>query len=108
MQAFQNVADTLRSIQSDADILNVQTSAEKAAQESLHIAEHQFTIGAIGYPDLYNAQRTYQQALINLVQARANQYSDTVALFQALGGGWWNLPGATPKGIKLANLNATR
>ena len=108
LQAFQNVADTLRSIQSDADILNVQTSAEKAAQESLHIAEHQFTIGAIGYPDLYNAQRTYQQALINLVQARANQYSDTVALFQALGGGWWNLPGATPKGIKLANLNATR
>ena len=102
------MADTLRSIQSDADILNVQTEAEKAAKESLHIAEHQFSIGAIGYPDLYNAQRSYQQALINLVQARANQFTDTVALFQALGGGWWNLPKATPKGIKIANANGVR
>jgi outer membrane protein TolC len=28
--------------------------------------------------------------MINLVQALANRYADTVALFQALGGCWWN------------------
>jgi len=39
---------------------------------------------------MLNAEQTYQQALINLVQARANRYADTAALFQALGGGWWN------------------
>jgi outer membrane protein TolC len=37
-----------------------------------------------------NAESTYQQAEIALVQAEANRYSDTAALFQALGGGWWN------------------
>jgi outer membrane protein TolC len=32
----------------------------------------------------------YVTALLSLVQAKANRYADTVALFQALGGGWWN------------------
>jgi hypothetical protein len=36
------------------------------------------------------AQTTYQQSVIGLVQAQANRLSDTVALYQALGGGWWN------------------
>jgi hypothetical protein len=39
---------------------------------------------------LLNAQVTYEQAVIQLVQAQANRVSDTAALFQALGGGWWN------------------
>ena len=51
---------------------------------------------------LLNAQRTWQQARISLVQAEATRYSDTAALFQALGGGWWHrtdvvLTSATPK-----------
>jgi len=28
--------------------------------------------------------------VINRVQAQAGRYADTAALFQALGGGWWN------------------
>lgn len=102
LQAFQNVADTLRAIRSDAETLNAQSDSEQAAKESLHIAERQFAIGAISYTDLYNTQRNYQQALINLVQARANQYADTVALFQALGGGWWNLSTPSTQGISIA------
>ena len=39
---------------------------------------------------LLNAEQTYQQAVINLVPAQASRFADTVALFQALGGGWWN------------------
>lgn len=101
LQAFQNVADTLRALQSDADTLEAQMEAEKAARESLQIANRQFHYGAIGYPNLYNAQQSYQQSLINLVQARANRYSDTVALFQSLGGGWWNLGKKdAPRGMK--------
>ncbi len=106
LQAFQNVADTLRAIRSDAETLNAQTDAEQAAEEGLRISERQFAIGAISYTDLYNAQRNFQQALINLVQARASQYADTVALFQALGGGWWNLAKPTPQGISLAKATA--
>jgi len=38
---------------------------------------------------LLNAQHTYQQTRIGLVQAQATRYADTAALFQSLGGGWW-------------------
>lgn len=108
LQAFQNVADSLRAIRADAETLNAQTDAEETAKEGLHIAEHQFVVGAIGYPDLYNAQRTYQQSLINLIQARATSYADTVALFQALGGGWWNLPKTAPKTLRVAKVDKVR
>ena len=64
--------------------------AERAAERSLNITRQRLQLGDVNYLALLNAQQTYQQALINLVQAQANRYADTVALFQALGGGWWN------------------
>ena len=88
--AFQNVADTLRALQIDADALKAAVRAERAAAESLAIARRQLELGAISYLSLLNAQQTYQTARIALVQAQANRYADTAALFQALGGGWWN------------------
>ena len=54
-------------------------------------------IGTLSTVALLNAEQTYQQAEIALVQAQANRYADTAGLFQALGGGWWNLPEATFK-----------
>jgi NodT family efflux transporter outer membrane factor (OMF) lipoprotein len=90
LTAFQNVADTLHAIQCDADALKAAVAAEKAAAKSLGIARHQLELGDISYLSLLNAEQTYQQAVINLVQALANRYADTAALFQALGGGWWN------------------
>ena len=88
--AFQNVADSLRALQYDADTLKAQATAERAAAESLAISHQAMQLGAVSYLSLLNAEQTYQQATINLAQARANRYADTVALFQALGGGWWN------------------
>jgi NodT family efflux transporter outer membrane factor (OMF) lipoprotein len=88
--ACQNVADTLRALQYDADALRAQEVAAQAATESLDIARHAMALGATSYLALLNAEQTYQQSHIALVQARTNQYTDTVALFQALGGGWWN------------------
>ena len=90
LTAFQNVADTLHAIQSDADALKAAVAAERAAAKSLAIARSQLELGDISYLALLNAEQTYQQAMINLVQALANRYADTAALFQALGGGWWN------------------
>ena len=87
---FQNVADSLHALQSDADTLKAAYAAERAAFRSLEIARRQLQLGAIGYLGLLTAQNTYQTALISLVQARAARYADTAALFQALGGGWWN------------------
>jgi NodT family efflux transporter outer membrane factor (OMF) lipoprotein len=90
IKACQNVADTLRALQSDADAMVAQTAAERAAFASLDLARRQYQLGAVDYLTLLNAQRTWQQARINLVQAEANRYADTAALFQALGGGWWH------------------
>jgi NodT family efflux transporter outer membrane factor (OMF) lipoprotein len=90
LTAFQNVADALRALQSDAYALSAQSGAERAAFDSLDLARQQFRLGAITYLALLNAEQTYQQARIGQVQAHANRLADTAALFQALGGGWWN------------------
>jgi NodT family efflux transporter outer membrane factor (OMF) lipoprotein len=90
IKALQNVADTLRALQLDADELQAQAAAERTALDSLNLARQQFRFGAITYLTLLDAQRTYQQARINLVQAQAARYADTAALFQAAGGGWWH------------------
>jgi NodT family efflux transporter outer membrane factor (OMF) lipoprotein len=90
IQAFQNVADTLKALQNDAEALRASVAAEKAAADSLAIARKQQLLGDISYLALLNAEQTYQQAVISRVRAHASRYSDTAALFQALGGGWWN------------------
>jgi NodT family efflux transporter outer membrane factor (OMF) lipoprotein len=88
--AFQNVADALHAVQSDAETLKAAFAAERAAFKSLEIAGRQLQLGAISYLGLLTAENTFQTALLALVQAQAARYADTAALFLALGGGWWN------------------
>jgi NodT family efflux transporter outer membrane factor (OMF) lipoprotein len=88
--AFQNVANTLRALDSDAQALRTQADAAALAKESLDLVTRQYQIGAVSYLSLLDAQRSYQQTRVSLVQAQALRYADTAALFQALGGGWWN------------------
>ena len=92
INAFQNVADALYALQFDAEALAAQTKAEQAASQSLDYAKKAYSFGATTSLALITATQTYQQAALNLAQARAARYTDTVALFQALGGGWWNRP----------------
>jgi outer membrane protein TolC len=96
LTAFQNVADTLTALQLDAQAVAAGLRAEQAAHESLTTVRSNVELGLTGYLALLSAQQTYQQAVLNLAQAQANRYSDTAALFQALGGGWWNKAGAQP------------
>ena len=90
LQAFQNVADVLRALETDARALKTQVDAETTAREALDITQSQFNLGAVRYLSMLVAVRQYQQARISLVQAQAARFADTAALFQALGGGWWN------------------
>ena len=90
LTAFQNVADSLRALDLDASTLKQQAEVESLSRESLNLSTQQFKLGAISYLTLLDAQRTYQQARVGLVQAQAARYADSAALFQALGGGWWN------------------
>jgi NodT family efflux transporter outer membrane factor (OMF) lipoprotein len=97
--AFQNVADSLRAVQADAKTLAAQVAAEKASRDSLDIAKEQYRTGAITYATVLNAQQTYQNALVARVKAQAARFTDAVALFQALGGGWWNRVDETPSAV---------
>jgi NodT family efflux transporter outer membrane factor (OMF) lipoprotein len=86
LTAFQNVADALHALDTDADSLNAASRAEAAANKSLEVARRQLELGSVSYLALISAEQTYQQAVMSLTQARANRYADTAALFQALGG----------------------
>ena len=91
IKACQNVADALRALQSDADAHR--RASRRGAQPPLPasiLRSGNISSARIDYLTLLNAQRTWQQARISLVQAEANRYADTAALFQALGGGWWH------------------
>jgi NodT family efflux transporter outer membrane factor (OMF) lipoprotein len=88
--ALQNVADALHALQSDADELAAAVASEQAAGQSLAIVRKQLELGQVAYLALLNAEQTYQQAKLALVQAQAARLTDTAGLFQALGGGWWN------------------
>jgi NodT family efflux transporter outer membrane factor (OMF) lipoprotein len=90
LTALQNVADTLTALEQDAEALKADAAAADAAKVTLDLAERQLQDGYASYLALLNAEQSYQQARINLVQALANRFADTAALFQALGGGWWH------------------
>lgn len=90
LAAFQNVADSLVALQQDADALKTAAAADEAARVTLELAQRQVQDGYNSYLSQLAAQAVYQQSNIALLQAQANRYADTVALFQALGGGWWH------------------
>ena len=90
LQAFRNVADALRALEGDARTVKAQTDAEALARDRLDLTRKQYQLGGTSYIALLDAQRQYAQARLILVQAQATRYADTAALFQALGGGWWN------------------
>ncbi len=88
--AFQNVSNTLYALQGDADALAAQTTAERTAADSLSLVQAQYKNGGASYLQVLSAEQTEQNAAVALVKARAQRFADTAALFQALGGGWWN------------------
>ena len=90
LTAFENVADTLHALDQDDDALKAAAAARDAAKVTLDLTTKQMQVGYVSYLTLLSAEQAYQQALITLIQAQTNRYFDTAALFQALGGGWWN------------------
>ncbi len=88
--AFEQVADALRALDHDATALRAEDDALDAARQALHLVETNYEAGLSTYLDVLNADAQYHQAAINDLQALAVRYQDTVALYVALGGGWWN------------------
>ena len=101
LTAFRNVADVLRALEYDALALKAAVDAERAAATSREIARRRLELGDIIYSAVLLSELTYQQALLNRVQAQAARFTDTAALFQALGGGWWNRDGGAGQSGRL-------
>jgi NodT family efflux transporter outer membrane factor (OMF) lipoprotein len=95
--ACQNVADSLRALDSDADALKASAEAERATKKTFDFAQQQRLLGAISFVAVLNAEQGYVQAELATVLAQANRYADTAGLFQSLGGGWWNRTKEMPR-----------
>jgi NodT family efflux transporter outer membrane factor (OMF) lipoprotein len=102
--AFQNVANALVAIERDAETLRAALAARKTASDSLSVARSQYTAGAGTYLNVLTAEQADYSSRLNLITARAARFSDTVALFQALGGGWWNRTDVDPKLAKCCGV----
>ncbi len=96
INAFENASNALRAVQIDASTFQVQEIAERNADQSYSLAKERYLVGATNYLTLLTTDRTWQKTKLSLVKDQAVRLSDTVALFQALGGGWWNRQDAGP------------
>ena len=92
LAAFQQVADTLRALEHDAEALRAQQEAVDAAEEALKLMQFNYEAGIATYLQVLVADGQYLQTKLGYVQAVAQRLQDTVALYVALGGGWWNAP----------------
>lgn len=95
LTAFQNVADSLRALELDADNLRAQAEAEDATRRSLELIRFQYRNGTANYLQVLDAAREWERAVVSLIQARESRLADTAALYVALGGGWHDA-GAQP------------
>jgi outer membrane protein TolC len=106
LQAFKEVADSLRAIDNDAQALQARTEAAAQAEKAYNIAWRRFNAGGISRLALLDAQRQCLQTVLDRTTTAANRYTDSASLFQALGGGWWNEPAGpastpAPKSAKM-------
>jgi NodT family efflux transporter outer membrane factor (OMF) lipoprotein len=106
LAAYQNVADSLHTLVSDANALQAALEFERATKITLDLTREQLNHGYVNYLALISAELAYQQALLSLIQAQGMRFGDTVALFQALGGGWWNREETDPSLAKMAPVMA--
>jgi NodT family efflux transporter outer membrane factor (OMF) lipoprotein len=94
---FQQVADSLRALESDANTLQAQTESLAAATRTLELIETNYKAGLVNYLQVLSADTQYQQARLGVIGAQALRLQDTSALFVALGGGWWEPLGSTAR-----------
>lgn len=92
LDAFLDVADVLHALEFDAELLQAQVAAEQNTQARLNLITNQYQLGKTNYISVLSAKEAYLHAHLNVIQAETARYNDTAALFQSLGGGWWNTP----------------
>jgi len=90
LAAFAQVADVLKALEYGARSVKEQAVALDSAEQVLHLTRENYQAGIASYLDFLNADSQYQQARIGYIQAQVLRFQNTAALFNALGGGWWD------------------
>jgi multidrug efflux system outer membrane protein len=97
LQAFQEVEDSLITVQKTREQREAQEQQVEALQSALRLADLRYQGGRANYLDVLTAQRALFDAELSLAQTRRNQLVSVVQLYKALGGGWSPGPAATGK-----------
>lgn len=92
LTAFEQVADTLRALEHDAETVQAAADAAGAARTALALMQANYQAGIADFLAVLTATQQFQAARLTYLQASAQRLQDTVALYVALGGGWWNAP----------------
>jgi NodT family efflux transporter outer membrane factor (OMF) lipoprotein len=90
LTSFGQVADVLQALAHDAELLEAQRRALESAETSLSLTRTTYSFGNVGILQVLDAQRLTEQARLGYVRAQVQRYLDTVQLFTAMGGGWWD------------------
>jgi NodT family efflux transporter outer membrane factor (OMF) lipoprotein len=92
LSAFEQVADVLKALQHDAEALQANDEAARDAEQALRLIQANYAAGLVNDVDVLVADAQYRQSKLAYVQSLAQRYQDTVALYVAVGGGWWKAP----------------
>lgn len=88
LNAFKQVADSLRALAADDAAYTQDKVAQAAAAQSLALAQARYRDGVSDYQTVLTAEIEYQKDTVAAIQGRSQRYLDSVALFLALGDGW--------------------
>ncbi len=92
--AFREAADALLAYGKYGEFEREEERQVEALRRAETIALERYRVGYASYFDVINADRDLFNAELALSQAYANSLNSLVHLYQALGGGWQEQPGA--------------
>ncbi len=87
LEALRNVADVLRALDNDSKRLQALAAADFASQKFLESIQRRYRLGAASFYDLLVAQQQRLQTELDLIEGQAKRLVNTVAFYQAMGGG---------------------
>jgi NodT family efflux transporter outer membrane factor (OMF) lipoprotein len=90
LTGVQQVADTLEAVTHDAEMVAARQQVLDMADRQIKLTEANHQAGLVGDMDSLVARQQWESARISVIDAAAQRYQDTVALFMAMGGGWWD------------------
>ena len=104
LAAFQNVEDELASLRILGQQIGVDQAAVQAAQRAVEITLNEYQAGTVSYTTVITAQVTLLTDRETALLVQENRLLASVALVQALGGGWDTSQLPSPQELRKLHL----